>query len=396
MAFSPNDSKHMKPTLFVVLLSMAVQIRAADSISHTDPNTIQFAIEAANNYVNASYVSLILDVTKGVPSSVAILVDNKDLAGATWSAYTSPNITVNLGSTQGWHEIWVGLRGRQITSQQMWILKRLKLDTSPPQITITSPTNNIVNLPTIQILGYSPEALLTYSYDITNSTGLLTNQQVLVMDANFDMNTFENTTTYFQCFNVRLALGTNQLTLHAEDLTGNVTATNFNFVLDYSSKTNPPVLEIDWLKNGDYLSGSNFVVSGRMNDPTATISASIVDSAGTTNEVPGMVGLDGEFETYDLPLSSGTNYLTLTATDVLSQTTTTNLTLIKSSVLLTVNKLTAGQTTVTGTINTGGHTVWVNGVQATITGTNWTVEVPPVGLEHGWVEVTTVPNGGSQ
>ena len=62
-----------------------------------------------------------------------------------------------------------------------------------------------------------------------------------------------------------------------------------------------------------------------MGDPTATVSAQIVDSNGDTNEVDGIVERNGNFWVEDLPLAAGTNLLTLTATDAVGNTNATNI-----------------------------------------------------------------------
>ena len=85
-----------------------------------DPNKIRFSIEVTNNYVGTNLAPVQLAVAGGVPSYVAALVDSANFAGANWTAYNSSNITVNLGSTEGWHEIWIGLKGLPPEARQAW------------------------------------------------------------------------------------------------------------------------------------------------------------------------------------------------------------------------------------------------------------------------------------
>jgi hypothetical protein len=62
---------------------------------------------------------------------------------------------------------------------------------------------------------------------------------------------------------------------------------------------------------------------------------------------------------------------------------------------LTIDPVAAGQTTITGTINSTSFTVWVNGIQATLSGTDNTWEADNVPTRpNGLVKVTAVPNGG--
>jgi len=182
--------------------------------------TVQFTIQVTNNYVSNSYPGLQLNITAGVPFYIAVLVDSTNFGSASWAACTSTNLTVYLGTTEGWHDIWVGLQGVPSNPQQTWEWRRLKYDVTPPQLVITGPTNSTVNVPVIQLTGYSPEALGSYSYDLTNATGLVTNQQVLVLNQFYDTNTEEFTTNYFQCFDVPLTNGLNTFTIHATDLAG--------------------------------------------------------------------------------------------------------------------------------------------------------------------------------
>ena len=91
-----------------------------------------------------------------------------------------------------------------------------------------------------------------------------------------------------------------------------------------------------------------------------------VDANGNTNYFNGLVGRDGIFWVENVPLSAGTNCLALTLSNP-AGTTTTNFTLIQSSVGLSVNAVQAGDTTVSGSIGADGYTIWVNGTNATLT-----------------------------
>src|SRR6185437_16111914 len=148
----------------------------------------------------------------------------------------------------------------------------------------------------------------------------------------------------------------------------NVTTTNFSFTLDYSGDTNPPVLNIVWPQDGTTISASNFTVQAQMDDATANIVASM---NGDTNTVQGSVERNGNVWFNDLPLMAGTNTLNITATDAAGNSMTTNLTLIQSSVLVTMDalsddELNQSSVAVTGTINDTNSTydLYVNGVEA--------------------------------
>ncbi len=201
-----------------------------------DPNVISFTLSVTNQYANAFGAPVQLNVTAGVPSYFAVWWMTQTMRMQIGRLTRSSNITVNLGSTEGWHQVYIGLRGLPPNAYQTWQATRLKLDLTPPLLVITNPAPGTVTRPVIQLQGYSPEALASISYDLTNATGLVTNQQVIILGQYFDTNTLDFTTNYFQCFDVPLTNGLNIITLHATDLAGNVTTTNFTFTLDYSGR----------------------------------------------------------------------------------------------------------------------------------------------------------------
>jgi len=168
----------------------------------TDPNTISFSLSVTNQYVNVNPVPVQLIVLGGVPSSMAVLLDNTNFAAANWTGYTS-NLTVNLGSTQGWHDLWIGLRGRMTTSQQTWEWARLYLDTIPPVISITSPANSAsFNSSRVNVRG---------SFTETSLKQITVNGVLAFVSSNS-----------FDALNVPLAGGANTITATAEDFAANI------------------------------------------------------------------------------------------------------------------------------------------------------------------------------
>ena len=358
-----------------------------------DPNTISFNMSFASQYVNANGTSAQLNVTAGAPYYSAVLVDDANFADANWTAYSSSNINVNLGSTEGWHQVYVGLRGFPPNASQTWQSTRLKLDLTPPLLVITNLAPGTVTQPVIQLQGYSPEALASLSYDVSNAPGLVTNQSGIIFNQFYDTNALEFTTNYFQCFDVPLTNGVNTVTLHATDLAGNVTTTNFNFTLDYSGDTNPPAVQISWPQAGTKVSGSSFTLRGKVSDPTVQVAAQIVNTNGLTNSVSGQVGRDGDFWIAGLPLSGGTNNVSLTVTDAAGNTSVTTIPVIQSSLVVTITSAGLGQA-VNGTISDpANYTIWVNGVKATnnLDGT-WTAPDPHLTLDTPTVQVRAIPN----
>jgi hypothetical protein len=265
-----------------------------DYTNHVTPVLFQFyGISVTNNYVNTLTPSVQLQVT-GSPYYVATLVDDTNFNDAVWNDYTSSNVTVNLGFTQGWHDVWIGLHGHgDSPANAVWQWQRLNLDYTPPALFLTISTNGTVSIPVLQLTGYSPEALSSINYDLTNATGLMTNQQILITGQTYSTNTFEFTTNSFQGFDVPLTNGVNTFTLHATDLAGNVTTVVTNIF--YQPTTNTPVVQFIWPQNGMKICGGSFTLNGSVSDPTATVTVQTVSTNGMTNLFSGTVGRDGQF-----------------------------------------------------------------------------------------------------
>ena len=325
-------------------------------------------LEAPNNYVSFSQPTVQLDIT-GSPYYIATLIDADNFSNAVWNAYSGSTVTVNLGTSQGWHEVWVGLRGHgDDSTSAVWQRKRLKLDWTPPALFITNPTNSTVDVPMIQLQGYSPEALSRISYDLSNATGTLTNQQVLVLNQRYDTNTFEFTTNTFQAFDVVLTNGVNTFTLHAADLAGNVSTLVTNFTLDYSAKTNPPSIQITWPQAGVKIAGTSVSVRGQLKDATAAVTCLIMATNGLTNYVNGSVERNGRFWLDNLPLAQGSNLVTILVLDAAGNTSVTNFSLLQDDTVLTMNppsdlaQLWESSISLNGNISDSTAAIWVNGV----------------------------------
>jgi hypothetical protein len=329
-----------------------------------------------------------VNVITGSPSRMAILVDNTNQSDATWTPYTSSNITVNLGTTAGWHEVYVGLRGLPTNAFSTWQSTRLNLDSSSPLIGITNPA---ATRPIIQIQGYSSKSISSISYDITNSSGLITNQPIISQGQFYDTNTLDLTTNYFQCFDVALTNGANLITIHATDLAGNTTTTNFTYT--YSSPTNPPTVQLYWPQQGTKISGGGFTWRGKVSDPTARVIAQTTSSFGYTNSFIGQVDRTGNFWISDLPLSSGTNPFSLLVKDTGGNVATTNINVIQSTLILTITSASLGNS-VSGTISDWtNYTIWVNGTKATNNGDGtWIAPDPHLTLSTQNVQVRAIPN----
>lgn len=85
-----------------------------------DPNIINFGFFLTTPYFATNVTIANIAVFDGLPSSIAVLIDNTNFADAIWTNYVSSTVAINLGTNWGAHEIWVGLRGLPSDAQQTW------------------------------------------------------------------------------------------------------------------------------------------------------------------------------------------------------------------------------------------------------------------------------------
>lgn len=368
-----------------------------------DPNKIQFLLNFPAERVNSSAILANLMIRAGNPAYFSVLVNNTNQAAANWQLFNSTNVAVNLNAGDGRYDVQIGLRGRAIGAAETWLSARLTLDTVPPVIAITNlASSSVVSRPLIEIQGWANEPVSRVSFDITNSTGLQTNLAGYITGQFADTNLLDFTTNYFQCYNVALVEGTNRITLRVTDLAGNSTSTNLTVKLDYSTESSPPVLTQLWPLAGTQIAGDSLTVQARVDNPTATVEASIVDSAGNTNTVRGIVERNGLVWAKNLRLAAGTNTLILTATTAAGSTSATSASIVHSSVSVAMdtiptNQLNKVSINLTGSVSDSSAGVWVNGVQASVGGSgNWAatnVPASPSGTAVFDVEVFAPGSG---
>jgi hypothetical protein len=332
----------------------------------------------------------------GWPSAgMMVLVNSTNTNSGTWTPF-SANPTVDLGTGEGLRTVnfyFQGLSG--LTTR---VSSRIWVDTTPPALTITAPGSNTLDRPVLQLEGYANEDLYSITYDLSNAAGLATNRDVLVLNRGWDGSQRRFRTNTFQAFDIGLTPGSNTITLHVMDWAGNQTNVSYVYVLDYSNKTNAPAVQLYWPTNGSVISGTNFTWRGSVDDPTATISAQIVDGNGDTNVVNGIVERNGNFWVENLPLAAGSNWLMLSAADACNNVTVTNIGVYQSSVGLSISYIDAitNQSTVAvqGTIGTTGYSVWVNGVKASIAGGGgWSAaNVPVNGVGTSAIQARAIAN----
>jgi len=370
-----------------------------DYANSLDPNVIYFTLSTTNNYVNTTSVSMQLNITGGVPSYYAVLVNDTNWDDATWQTYAGTNINVSIGSDDGVYVVSVGLRGLPDNATPTWENYSVTLDTVPPVVTISNPALTLtagnasatVNKPYLQLQGLANKPLASLSYDINNVSGFAANQDAFVTDQTFDTNQFDFTTNFFRAYDVPLATNDNWITLRVTDRAGNTTMTNFDVVLDYSTATTPPVVHLIWPQDGMAVSGTSITIRGTMSDETGTVYAQVLDEDGNTNIVTGLVERNGMFWIENVPVN-GESQITLQATDAAGNVTTKNFTVEASDLILTITGTPAGDDLwhgagmVYGTVSDPSATVTVNGKSAVVDGSfanadgtyNWTAANVPI------------------
>jgi hypothetical protein len=329
-----------------------------------------------------------------------MLGEQVDWQDATWVPFTT-NLPIDLGPGDGERLLWIGARWRSadlISANGTHVY----VDHAPPVVTVTNPTETVTSRPVIQLQGYTDEPVQSIRYDVFNASNQVTDVQGFVASQYFDPETRSITTNYFECLDIELGQGTNTIVLRCTDLAGNTSTNTLTYLFTFDQDKTPPMISLDRPVNGREISGDTFTVRGRLDDPTARLTALIRASSGT-NLVEGLVERNGYFWVEDIPLHAGATYLTVTATDGAGNSSQTNLVVYKSNEILTIDSIPEDQLwratiTVTGKVSPPNQAVWVNGVQAKVKADGaWVAERVPVLSPNGGTavfEATTVPPSG--
>jgi hypothetical protein len=346
-----------------------------------DPNKISFTIRLGNQNFNTLTATGSYLVLGGVPSYEAVLVNDTNFNDAVWQPYDG-NIIMKLGPTDGVYQVQFGLKGRAADSQPTWMGTEVTLNRQTPQIFITSPAANLVAQPYLQLQGNSTLPLADITFDVSNAVSFVTNQPGSITGHYIDTNTWQFTSNYFQCYDIPLTNGVNSITLHTTDPAGNTFTTNLNVTLDYSTAA-PPVLQLTWPQNGMQICQSSFTVRGWTEDASATVTAQITDANGVTNIISGLVERTGVLWVNNLPLAEGTNWVTLWVTNAAGLSSSTNISVVKNDITLTLDTINGDlwlpTVSVSGRISEPQYSVWVNGVSGTNNGDgSWSADNVPV------------------
>jgi hypothetical protein len=267
------------------------------------------------------------------------------------------------------------------------------------KIHITNGLSGVVTRPFIQIQGHSETQLAEITYIVLTNGAVSETGNAWVRDQHYDMASGKFTTNWFQAYDLGLTPGTNRVILRFSNYSNAATAIELEYHLDYSAASNAPAILSQWPTNGAVISGTNFTLRGYVDDPTASIHATITAANGTLTDIDADMERDGLFWVDDLPLTNGTSTVILALTNAAGLGRSESFTVTKSSVQLTISSIedvgaAYPVTRVTGTIDTSGYTVWVNGVKATNTSaTSWSAaKVPVTAGGTATFHVTAIPN----
>jgi len=301
-----------------------------------------------------------------------------------------------------------------------------------PKIVITSPATDVVSQHMIQVIGYFPTEIKTITYDIANAAGTnkcQTDRQynAMVTSRSLDQakedritqEMFKNrfkpwkpgsqmwppesafTTNFFQLYDINLAKGKNRITIHIRDASGRQYTTKKCFTLDYTSDKTSPMLTLIWPTNNCEVAGDDFTLNARVDDDNATIKTTIKDAQGEVHERDAIVERNGLVWVKNLPVSPGSNEVTIVATDDAGNSSTNRFNVSRASVTVTMQPLEPDQlnkplVNVHGTVSDATCGVKVNGVEATVhSDGTWEaqkVRVSPAGMAQFDISILRKPN----
>jgi hypothetical protein len=337
-----------------------------------DPNVISFSLSLTNEYVNTTAVPVQLGISGGVPSSIAVLVNDTHAGDANWQPFTSTNLSVPT-PTDGVYVVTVGMRGLTSNATPTWQSVRVFRDTTPLTLALT-------NLSALS----GSRALRALTWRVVDANGDTNSGSGMVVAQSWNLSDGYHTTNWFQCVDLALALGTNWISIQAVDWAGTISETNFAYVFGTNGDTTAPALRLVWPQDGTQVSGDKLTVQAWTDDDTATVALLYTNTEGTVQLVRGLVERGGNVWVEGVPLTGGTNSVTLAVTDAAGNVSKTNFSVIYSTVTLTITPLSQeqmryGYATVKGTVSDPDCTITINGVQGTNYGDGtWAAENVPL------------------
>jgi hypothetical protein len=348
-----------------------------------DPNKIRFFISVASQYVTTTAVPVQLNIAGGVPSYITVLVNDTNATDANWQAFTTTNLSVPT-PTDGVYVVTVGLRGLPPYAMQTWHSLTLFRDTTSLTLALTNLAARSGSRPFIDPAGYAARALKAITWTVVDANGGTNSGNGAVVAQSWNLTDPYHTINWFECVDLALALGTNWISIKATDWAGIVAVTNFTYVFDTNGDTAAPALTLVWPQGGTQVSGDSLTVQAWTDDDTAAVVLQYTDSNGTVQTVNGLVERGGNVWIQNVPLIAGTNNFSLSTTDAPGNVSTTEFSVVQSSVALAVYPLTQDDlkhayARVTGTVDDLGCSITVNGIKGTNYGNGyWAVDSVPL------------------
>jgi hypothetical protein len=346
----------------------------------TDPNKIRFSISVTNQYVTTTTVPLQLHIAGGVPSVISVMINSTNL---NWQTFTSTNLSVSTPA-DGVYVVWVALRGLPDDGAQTWQSVTVFRDTTPLGLTLTNLPALSGSRPFLDPAGYASRALSSITWTLIDANGNTNTGNGAVIGGNWSLSDPFHTTNWFQCVDLPLALGMNQISIRAVDWVGSVAQTNFAYLFATNGDSTPPSLTLLWPPNGSQVSGDSLTVQARTDDDTAAVALQYTDANGMVQTVNGIVERGGNVWVPSVPLAAGTNGFSLVATDAAGNMSTNHFTAVRNSVALTVSPVSQRllqycSAPVSVTVGAAASAVMVNGHPGNSTdGLNWRVESVPL------------------
>ncbi len=330
-----------------------------------------------------------------------------DFEKAIWVPFQT-NLSVDLGSGDGGRWLWVSYRNKKDNNPHpQWDSHHIFVQTSPPIIVFTNPTERVTSQPMIQLKGYITSDLGSpLYYQVFDQNGSVTASGDGSVNGRYlNPVTFQFTTNYFTCYDLELNQGTNTIVLRGEDQAGFSFTTNFMMIFTTVSDTNPPVFSLDSPEPRGEIADDSLTIRGPVDDPTAKMVGQI-SANGHTNNLSALIERNGYFWFEHVPLAQGANQVTLLATDVAGNSSSTNFVIYGSNeVRIRMDPVQPADqlwqpkiAVVTGKVQPANHDVWINGVQATVKpdGTWLAKNVPVISSPSGGTalfDLTTLSPG---
>jgi hypothetical protein len=214
-----------------------------DWLNGWDPNIIRSTLSVTNKYVNGTGVPVGLNILGGAPSYMKMLVNETNAAATNWQAFTSTNLWVPT-PTDGSYVINVGLCGLATNATPSWQSVTVRRDDSPLILMLTNFGPWTGSSPYTDPAGYTTRALKALTWTVENLY-YTNNGYGSVVAASWDLADRFHTTNWFQCLDLPLESGANQISIQAVDWLGNVAVTNYTYWLN-CDPDRTPVLNLVW------------------------------------------------------------------------------------------------------------------------------------------------------